>query len=107
MLNHIKQFKDIIPGVKQHHEKYDGRGYPDGLKGDEIDIAARIIAVADSFDAMTSNRPYRQGLSLDTAFEELRKHAGAQFDPQVVSAFFTADVMEAFFEGNSRGKLFI
>jgi putative nucleotidyltransferase with HDIG domain len=107
ILNHIKQFKHIIPGVKQHHEKYDGKGYPDGLKGDEIDITARIIAVADSFDAMTSNRPYRQGLSLDTAFEELRKHAGAQFDPDIVSAFFTADIMEAFFEGNSRGKVFI
>ncbi|WP_203472710.1 HD domain-containing phosphohydrolase [Dissulfurispira thermophila] len=107
ILAHIKQFKDIIPGVKHHHERYDGKGYPDGLKGKDIDIAARIIAVADSFDAMTSNRPYRQGLSLDVAFEELKKHAGAQFDPDVVSAFFASDVMEAFFKGNTLKEIII
>ncbi|OGW22329.1 MAG: hypothetical protein A2X55_09595 [Nitrospirae bacterium GWB2_47_37] len=106
ILAHIKQLKNIIPGVKYHHEKYNGKGYPDGLKEEEIDITARIIAVADSFDAMTSSRPYREGLSLDIAFEELRKHAGTQFDPDVVTAFFAADVIEAFFEANARGKFF-
>lgn len=102
IISRIAQLQSAIPGVKHHHEKFNGRGYPDGLKGEEIDITARIIAVADSFDAMTTNRPYRQGLSLDEAFEELRKYSGSQFDPQVVDAFFAADVMEAFFTANSR-----
>jgi len=101
----ISQLRTAIPGIRQHHEKFDGRGYPDGLKGEEIDITARIIAVADSFDAMTTNRPYRQGLSLETAFEELHKYAGTQFDPQIVEAFFASDVMEAFFTANSRKKI--
>jgi len=90
ILSHVHQMKTVIPGVKYHHEKYDGRGYPEGLKGDAIDITARIIGVADSFDAMTSNRPYRKGLSLDIAFAELRKHAGTQFDADAVRAFFSA-----------------
>ncbi len=102
IISRISQLQSAIPGVKHHHEKFNGRGYPDGLKGDEIDITARIIAVADSFDAMTTNRPYRKGLSLDEAFEELRKYSGSQFDPEVVDAFFAADVMEAFFTANSR-----
>ena len=90
VLNHIKNLKDIIPGVLYHHERYDGKGYPEGLKGDEIDIIARIIAVADVFDAMTTDRPYRKALSLGTAIEELEKNAGTQFDPEVVNAFFSA-----------------
>jgi putative nucleotidyltransferase with HDIG domain len=90
ILNHIRQLKSVVPGVKNHHEKYDGSGYPDGLKGDDIPVIARIIAVTDTFDAMTTDRPYRKGLSFDTAFEELKKHAGTQFDPDVVNAFFKA-----------------
>lgn len=90
ILNHIRQLKSVVPGVKYHHEKYDGSGYPDGLKGSDVPIIARIIAVADTFDAMTTDRPYRKGLSFDTAFEELKKHAGTQFDPEVVNAFFKA-----------------
>jgi HD-GYP domain-containing protein (c-di-GMP phosphodiesterase class II) len=107
IINGIAQLRSAVPGVKQHHEKHDGRGYPMGLKGDEIDITARIIAVADSFDAMTSNRPYRKGLTLDEAFEELRKFSGSQFDPEIVDAFFAADVMEAFFAANSRQKILL
>ncbi len=103
----ISQLKSAIPGVKHHHEKFSGRGYPDGLKGEEIDITARIISVADSFDAMTTNRPYRKGLSLDEAFEELRKYSGSQFDPEIVDAFFASDVMEAFFSANSRQKILL
>lgn len=103
----ISQLKSAVPGVKHHHEKFNGKGYPDGLKGEQIDITARIIAVADSFDAMTSNRPYRKGLSLDMAFEELRKYSGSQFDPEIVDAFFAADVMEAFFTANSRQKIIL
>ena len=84
--------KDFLGGaaeiVKSHHERYDGSGYPQGLKGDEIPIGARIVAVADTYDAMTSQRTYQQEpLSKSEAIEELRKHAGTQFDPKVVEAF--------------------
>jgi HD-GYP domain-containing protein (c-di-GMP phosphodiesterase class II) len=90
ILNNIKQLKHIIPGVKHHHERFDGKGYPDGLAGGGIDLIARIIAVADSFDAMVTDRPYRKGLSGDDAFAELRKHSGTQFDPEIVKAFIEA-----------------
>ncbi|MDD4587499.1 MAG: HD domain-containing protein [Heliobacteriaceae bacterium] len=87
ILNHIKQLYGIIPGVKHHHERYDGSGYPENLEGDNIDITARIIAVADAFDAMTTDRPYRKGMSPANAIKELEKHVGSQFDPVVVKAF--------------------
>lgn len=90
ILNHIKHLRDIIPGVKYHHERYDGNGYPEKLRGNDIDIIARIIAVADAFDAMTSDRPYRKALSLNIALQELKRNAGTQFDPEVVEAFFAA-----------------
>jgi response regulator RpfG family c-di-GMP phosphodiesterase len=73
--------------VRSHHERWDGRGYPDGLAGDEIPLGARIFTVADSLDAMTSNRPYRRALSWSTACEEIRSQAHRQFDPDVVDAF--------------------
>ncbi len=87
ILRHISQLKKIAAGVKYHHERYDGKGYPEGLKGEQIPLIARIIAVADTFDAMTSDRPYRKALPLHIAIEELKKNAGTQFDPQVVEAF--------------------
>ncbi|MBI1811856.1 MAG: HD domain-containing protein, partial [Nitrospirae bacterium] len=90
ILSHIKQLKDVIPGMRGHHEKYDGTGYPDGLKDNEIPLAARIIAVADTFDAMTTDRPYRKARTADDAVDELKKHAGRQFDPLVVDAFLKA-----------------
>lgn len=73
--------------IRHHHERYDGRGYPDGLKGEEIPLAARILAVADAFDAMTSDRVYRAGLNREEAELELLKGRGTQFDPQVVDVF--------------------
>jgi HD-GYP domain-containing protein (c-di-GMP phosphodiesterase class II) len=73
--------------VRSHHERWDGGGYPRGLRGVEIPLAARIFAVADSFDAMTSDRPYRSALSTDEAVEEIRGGAGSQFDPECVKAF--------------------
>lgn len=76
--------------IEQHHERWDGKGYPKGLKGDEISLWARIIAVADAFDAMTTKRSYRAELSLEEAFEELRRNAGAQFDPKMVEPFIKA-----------------
>ena len=87
ILNHVRQLKEILPGVKWHHEKFDGSGYPDGLKGDAIPLIARIIAVADTFDAITTDRPYRKGLNPRSAIEELKANAGKQFDPLVVDAF--------------------
>lgn len=73
--------------VRAHHEHYDGRGYPDGLSGHEIPFEARIITVADSFDAMISRRPYRASLSPSTAIEQLQRFQGMQFDPIIVSCF--------------------
>jgi HD-GYP domain-containing protein (c-di-GMP phosphodiesterase class II) len=90
ILEPVKQFRHVITGVLHHHERYDGKGYPQGLKGDEISIDGRIIAVADSFDAMTTDRPYRKALSYEFAIEELKRCAGTQFDPKVVEAFICA-----------------
>ncbi|HWQ24805.1 MAG TPA: HD-GYP domain-containing protein [Gaiellaceae bacterium] len=73
--------------IAHHHERWDGRGYPAGLKGEEIPLAARIFAVADAFDAITSDRPYRGASSLEVALTELQRHAGSQFDPAMVEAF--------------------
>jgi HD-GYP domain-containing protein (c-di-GMP phosphodiesterase class II) len=82
--------------VRSHHERFDGRGVPDQLRGHEIPLAARVTAVADSFDAMTSGRPYRDGLSVDEAMEELHRCAGSQFDPSCVAAFQRALEQRAF-----------
>jgi len=80
----------LVPGVRHHHERYDGKGYPDGLGGEEIPLVARIISVADTYDAMTSTRPYRKGLSQETALEEMNRCAGEQFCPAAVEAFEAA-----------------
>lgn len=80
----IKELAECINGVKYHHERYDGTGYPEGLKGEEIPLIAAIIAVADSYDAMTTNRPYRRGLSTKEAIEEIEKNRSLQFNPKVV-----------------------
>jgi response regulator RpfG family c-di-GMP phosphodiesterase len=90
ILGHVKQLQKVIPGVRGHHEKYDGTGYPDRLKGENIPLIARIIAVADTFDAITTDRPYRNALSKGDALEELRRSAGTQLDAEIVNAFFNA-----------------
>ena len=87
ILEPINAYADVIPMVIQHHERYDGKGYPAGLAGEEIDINARILAVADVHDALVSNRPYRQGWVEDRAIKLLKEESGRQFDPQVVDAF--------------------
>jgi putative nucleotidyltransferase with HDIG domain len=87
ILRGIKFLEGAARVVAQHHEKWDGSGYPLGLKGDEIDICARIFSVADAFDAITSDRVYRQGRNYQTAAAELDEWAGRQFDPKVVEAF--------------------
>jgi HD-GYP domain-containing protein (c-di-GMP phosphodiesterase class II) len=76
-----------LPGVLYHHERWDGGGYPSGLAGEEVPFEARILAVADSFDAMTSDRPYRSALQVERAIEEVDRCAGSQFDPEVAVAF--------------------
>jgi len=90
ILQHIRQLRDIIPGVKYHHEQMNGKGYPDGLKGEETPIIAKIVAVADTYDAMTTDRPYRKGLKKEVAVEELKRFSGIQFDREVVEAFIEA-----------------
>ncbi len=90
ILEPISAFADIMPIVTDHHEKWDGTGYPNGLAGEEIDVNSRILAVADTFDAITSDRPYRKGREPAVAAEEIRIHAGTQFDPRVVEAFLVA-----------------
>ncbi len=87
ILEPIEFLKDIVPAIYHHHEQYDGSGYPLGLKGEEIPLEARILAVADTYDAMTSDRPYRAALSHEIAIAELRRCAGTQFDPRIVGVF--------------------
>ena len=87
ILKEIKQLRDIIPMVEYHHEKLDGTGYPYGLTENEIPLGAKILHVADSFDSMTSNRPYRNSPGVEYALSELNKYKGIQFDPAVVEAF--------------------
>jgi hypothetical protein len=77
----------INPVVRHHHESFDGSGYPAGLRGDEIPLLARILTVADSFEAMTADRPYRKGMSVASAIDELDSCSGTQFDPRVVEVF--------------------
>lgn len=86
----IQFFEELTPIIYHHHEHYDGLGYPDGKAGEQIPLGARILAVADAYDAMTSDRPYRKAMSRDEAIEELRVNAGRQFDPQIVQAFISA-----------------
>ncbi|MBM4306549.1 MAG: HD-GYP domain-containing protein [Deltaproteobacteria bacterium] len=90
IIDHIKQLKNIIPGIKYHHEQLDGTGYPEGLKGEKIPIIAKIVAVADTFDAMTTDRPYRKEMSKELAIKELKRISGTQLDQIVVEAFLKA-----------------
>lgn len=89
ILRGIRQFERILPGVRHHHEAWDGSGYPDGLAGEEIPHMARILAVADAFDAMSSDRPYRAGMPLDTVMEIFRKGRGQQWDANVVDCLLS------------------
>jgi len=76
----------VKKSIVHHHERYDGTGYPEGLKGDEIPLISRVLSVVDSFNAMTSDRPYRDKLSPDKAIEELKRHSGTLYDPKIVNA---------------------
>jgi len=94
MVKPVEPLQRIVPWIYHHQERWDGSGYPDGLKGERIPLASRIIAVADAFNAMTTDRPYRKAKSREEAIEELRRRAGTQFDPQVVEVFLELVVGE-------------
>lgn len=83
----LRMSRDFTPIIRHHHERWDGAGYPDGLKGEQIPLGARIVALADAFDAIVRGRPYRAPRSIDEAFDELQRHAGTQFDPELVPLF--------------------
>lgn len=87
IIGKIRSFTPLVPAIRNHHEYFDGTGYPDGLAGEAIPLPARMIAVADAFDAMVSDRPYRKGLTQEEAIHRLQAGAGSQFDPKIVDAF--------------------
>ena len=90
IVRQVKQLNEMLPGIRWHHEALNGRGYPDGIKGDEMPLMVRIIAVADTFDAITTDRPYQTGSESIKALDILRKHAGSKYDPIVVDALDSA-----------------
>jgi len=94
ILEGIRKLESVRQAVLHHHERMDGSGYPQGLRGDAIPLLARIVGLADAFDAMTSTRPYRPMLPLDAVVREIEQHCGTQFDPAVVAAFFRLDLQD-------------
>ncbi len=90
ILSRIEQLREMIPAIRWHHEAWNGQGYPDGRKGEQIPLMARIVAVADTFDAITTSRPYQRAYEVDFALETIRKLAGSRFDAKVVTAFLRA-----------------
>lgn len=94
ILKDFPVFDKMAINAKFHHERFDGRGYPEGLRGESIPFFSRIILIADTFDAMTSTRPYRKGLPFEVAFAELREFAGSQFDPHIVEKFISSMTKE-------------
>lgn len=97
ILSIVEFFAPAINGVRHHHERWDGTGYPDGVAGEDIDPLARIITLADTFDAMAQSRPYRKALPLEAVLEEIRSESGKQFSPEVVAAFFNAKLYVEYF----------
>jgi HD-GYP domain-containing protein (c-di-GMP phosphodiesterase class II) len=87
ILGTLPDLAPVVPIARSHHERWDGQGYPDALAGEQIHRLARIVAVADAFDAMTSDRPYRRGMAPEVAFAEVQKQSGRQFDPECAAAF--------------------
>jgi HD-GYP domain-containing protein (c-di-GMP phosphodiesterase class II) len=87
IVRQIPELADTLPGIRGHHERWDGRGYPDQLSGESIPLIARILAIADTYDAMTSDRPYRNGLSAEIAIDAIENGSGSQFDPELAQIF--------------------
>ena len=92
IVSDIRQFHDLLPVIRHHHERYDGSGYPAGLAGEQIPLLARILCIADAYDAMTDDRPYRPAPGRSYAVGELQRYAGTQFDPRLVDAFFQTGI---------------
>ncbi len=92
ILDNIEFFKGKLPMIRHHHERYDGKGYPDGLAGEEIPLESRIIAISDAFDAMTSARPYREAKSLEETLIEMKRNEGKQFDPHLLQIFLREEL---------------
>ena len=90
IMSQIRAMKEFLPGMYMHHEMVDGKGYPQGLKGDEIPLMAKIVAVADTFDAMTTDRPYQQAMQFEHAVDRICSLVGTRYDPDVVAAFAEA-----------------
>lgn len=90
IIKNIKNVEEVVSGVRHHHERFDGYGIPDGLKGEKIPLISRILAVADTFDAMAFDRPYRKGISIEKVAKEIERCSGSQFDPKIVEAFLKA-----------------
>jgi len=88
ILGSVEEMRNVIPGVRYHYERFDGRGYPEGLKGEGIPLYARIISIADAYDALTTDRPYKKSVDKDTALEEIEKDKGLRFDPFIVDTFY-------------------
>lgn len=103
ILSRLPNFREVAGIVLYHHERYDGKRYPDGLSGDEIPVESRIISVADAFDAMTSDRPYRKGMAFEQAVKEINHHKEEQFDPFVVECF--NKVLDELYVSGSTGLL--
>ncbi|MCT4542034.1 MAG: HD-GYP domain-containing protein [Vallitalea sp.] len=93
ILGNVDSLKEISTIIKYHHERYDGTGYPEGLKGDEIPFESSILAIADSFDAMTTDRPYRKAMGIYEALEQLQENKGSQFNPSLVEEFFKLNLI--------------
>jgi putative nucleotidyltransferase with HDIG domain len=96
LLDGVVMRSDVLAVVRSHHERWDGRGYPDGLAGEDIPLGARVVAVADAFQAMTESRPYRIALRRETALREISRMAGSQFDPACVEALLAVVRRHAF-----------
>jgi HD-GYP domain-containing protein (c-di-GMP phosphodiesterase class II) len=94
MVAGIKSLGPAVEVIRSHHERWDGRGYPAGIGGEEIPLSARIFAVCDAFDAMTSDRPYRRAMPYEAALEEIMAGAGSQFDPAMAEAFASIGNLE-------------
>jgi response regulator RpfG family c-di-GMP phosphodiesterase len=102
ILSPIVDVAEILEAVRNHHEHYNGKGYPDGLQKDEIPLDARILAVSDAYEAMTSERPYRKSMSADAARDEIARHKGTQFDPEIADTFNS--IKEPYIAYSGKGK---
>src|SRR5438445_11742987 len=90
IMSQIPAMRDFLPGMYMHHEMINGEGYPQGLRGNQIPLQARIVSVADTFDAMTTERPYQRAMALEAALTRLKRFIGTRYDPRVVAAFIAA-----------------